>query len=162
MPYLIDGHNLIPKVPGLSLKAMDDEIQLIQRLQVFCRDAGKNVEVYFDNAPVGQSGTQTYGRVKAHFVRSGRTADHAILSRLQSLGRGAQNWHVVSSDRQVAAAARACQAQVISSETFARSLAFNGPEELADPGVKADISLDENEVEAWLDLFERDQRDELG
>ena len=37
MPYLIDGHNLIPKVAGLSLKAVDDEMQLIELLQEFCR-----------------------------------------------------------------------------------------------------------------------------
>ena len=162
MPYLIDGHNLIPKVPGLSLKAMDDEIQLIQRLQAFCQAGGKNVEVYFDNAPAGQSGARNYGRVKAHFVRSGLTADQAILARLQGLGRGAKNWRVVSSDRQVAAAARAYQAQVISSEVFARSLASAGPEELADPGVEADLSLDEDEVEAWLELFGGEHKDELG
>ena len=27
MPYIIDGHNLIPKVSGLSLGDMDDEQQ---------------------------------------------------------------------------------------------------------------------------------------
>ena len=28
MPYIIDGHNLIPNVPGLDLNKIDDEIQL--------------------------------------------------------------------------------------------------------------------------------------
>ena len=37
MPYLIDGHNLIPKVRGLSLQSMDDEMELVELLQEFCR-----------------------------------------------------------------------------------------------------------------------------
>ena len=153
MPYLIDGHNLIPKLPGLSLKSIDDEIQLIKWLQEFCRKSGKNVEIYFDNAPPGQAGTQGYGRVKAHFIRAGRTADEAIISRLRSLGRGAKNWRVVSSDRQVAAAARSFQAQVISSESFAGTMLAAAPEDRVDPGVETDLSLDPAEVDAWLDLF---------
>ncbi len=86
MPYLIDGHNLIPKIPGFSLRNLDDEIELVQKLQEFCRRSGKQVEVFFDNAPVGQARIQKYGLVKAHFVRSGRTADDAIISRLENLG----------------------------------------------------------------------------
>ena len=153
MPYLIDGHNLIPKLPGLSLKSIDDEVELIQWLQEYCRKSGKNVEIYFDNAPPGQAGTQGYGRVKAHFIRAGRTADEAIISRLRSLGRGAKNWRVVSSDRQVAAAARSFQAQVISSEEFARTMLVNPPEDRTDPGVESDLSLNPAEIDAWLDLF---------
>jgi predicted RNA-binding protein with PIN domain len=153
MPYLIDGHNLIPKVPGLSLKAMDDEIQLIQRLQDFCRQTGKNVEVYFDKAPPGQAGRQSYGRVKAYYIRAGRTADEAIIARLRGMGRAAKNWRVVSSDRQVAAAARSFQAEVISSDAFARSLLMVESEDRPDPGVDEDPSLDPTEIKAWLDLF---------
>ena len=35
MSYLIDGHNLIPKIPGLTLRQMDDENELIEILQRF-------------------------------------------------------------------------------------------------------------------------------
>jgi uncharacterized protein len=116
MPYLIDGHNLIPKVAGLSLKAMDDEIQLIELLQEFCRIRGKQVEVYFDNSPPGQPQSRLFGPVTARFIREGRTADDAIAARLKRLGRSARNWTVVSSDRAVQAGAREAQAQVLSSE----------------------------------------------
>ena len=153
MPYLIDGHNLIPKLPGLSLKSMDDEIQLIQRLQEYCRQSGKSVEIYFDNAAPGQAGTQSHGRVKAHFIRAGRTADEAIITRLRSLGRAAKNWQVVSSDRQVAAAARSFQAQVISSEAFANAMLAAAPEDRVDPGAETGLPLDPAEVERWMKLF---------
>lgn len=34
---LIDGHNLIPKIHGLSLKMLDDEMELIQILSEYAR-----------------------------------------------------------------------------------------------------------------------------
>ena len=67
MPYLIDGHNLIPKVPGLSLKAIDDEMQLVEKLQEFCRRRGKQVEVFFDKAPPGGRRVRVFGPVTARF-----------------------------------------------------------------------------------------------
>jgi len=79
MPYLIDGHNLIPKIAGLSLQDIDDETRLVEMLQDYCRRRGKKgVEVFFDNAPPGQPSKRVYGTVTAHFVRTGRTADAAI------------------------------------------------------------------------------------
>jgi predicted RNA-binding protein with PIN domain len=153
MPYLIDGHNLIPKIPGLSLKTLDDEIQLIERLQEYCRKSGKKAEVYFDNAAPGQAGSRVFGRVKAYFISAGRTADDAIIARLRGMRREAKNWQVISSDRQVAAAARSFHAQVISSDEFARRMQSTASEEMADPGVETDPALDPEEVEAWLDLF---------
>ncbi len=52
MPYLIDGHNLIPKL-GLRLDSPDDEMELAAILQEFARLNRREVEVYFDGAPAG-------------------------------------------------------------------------------------------------------------
>ena len=122
MPYLIDGHNLIPKVPGLSLSAIDDELRLVDWLQAFSQAKQKDIEVFFDLAPHGYPPNRKFGRVKAHFVRQGQTADNAIQARLLELKGDAQNYLVVSSDRQVLAAARAARARVVPSEDFAREL----------------------------------------
>ncbi len=35
--YIIDGHNLIPKLPGRSLRELDDEMALVGLLQTFGR-----------------------------------------------------------------------------------------------------------------------------
>ena len=153
MPYLIDGHNLIPKVPGLSLQSIDDEIQLIHKLQDFCRRSGKIVEVYFDNAPAGQTGMRRYGSIKAHFIRQGRTADEAIIARLRSLGRSARNWSVVSSDRRVISDARALQAQVISAADFARLIVTVEPGIDSRPEVDPDLSLNDDEIDEWMKIF---------
>lgn len=159
MPYLIDGHNLIPKIPGLSLQAIDDEVQLIKLLKVFCRQQRKRVDVYFDNAPAGHSRTRKFGSVTAHFVRQGATADAAIYARLRSLGRSARNWTVVSSDREVQAAARAAHAQVASSEVFAQELEQPASETTiapSGPGSDANLALSQEEVDDWLRLFGAD------
>lgn len=153
MLYLIDGHNLIPKL-GLRLDSMDDEMELITILQEFCRmehtPAGR-VEVFFDGAPANHAGTRKLGAVTAHFVRMGNSADNAIRSRLKRLGRSARNWTVVSSDRQVQAEARAAQAEVISSDPFAAML-----KQARDDAPKSapERKLSQKEVEDWLKLFE--------
>ena len=151
MPYLIDGHNLIPKL-GLRLDACDDELALVTRLQEFCRLRRAQVEVYFDGAPPGQPASRKFGAVTAHFVRLGSSADAAIEKRLERLGKAARNWTVVSSDHRVQNAAQAAHAQSVSSEAFARQVvaAQSAPASTQ----KADRSLSPEEVEAWLSLFE--------
>ena len=157
MPYLIDGHNLIPKVPGLSLDAVDDEMQLVEMLQEFCRRKGKRVEVFFDKAPPGGRRVRVFGSVTARFVGQGATADDAIMGRLARLGRAARNWTVVSSDRQVRTAARAKHATSLPSEDFAVQLceALDGSSRQAgeDPG----MSVSPDEVDEWLRIFGGDE-----
>ena len=88
MPFLIDGHNLIPKIPGLSLQDMDDEQQLITLLLEFCRLQRKQIEVFFDNAPPGGVRARNFGNVIARFVKQGSSADQAIHQRLERLWAG--------------------------------------------------------------------------
>ncbi len=153
MSYLIDGHNLIPKIQGLSLQAMDDEERLISMLQEFCRATRKSVDVYFDNAPAGQAGQRNFGMVHAHFVRQGSTADQAIETRLSRLGKQARNWTVVSSDRRVQAAARAAHAKVVSADAFS-SLMLQSRQVRSSTGDEPDLS--EGEIEEWLRIFKKD------
>jgi len=150
MPYLIDGHNLIPKL-GLRLDSMDDEMELIAILQEFCRLERRQVEVYFDGAPALHAGTRKLGTVTAHFVPLGTTADEAIRRHLKKMGRTAKNWTVVSSDRQVQADARAAQAEVISSDSFVGTLKHVRH---SAPKPPHDRKLSSQEVDDWLKLFE--------
>jgi predicted RNA-binding protein with PIN domain len=151
MPYLIDGHNLIPKL-GLRLDSMDDEMELIAILQEFCRLERKQVEVYFDGAPIDQAGTRKHGSVTAHFVPLKSTADNAIRNRLKKMGRSAKNWTVVSSDHRVQLEARTAQAEILSSDAFASTLkqARNSA-----PKPTEHRKLTSQEVDDWLKLFEQ-------
>ena len=152
MNYLVDGHNLIPKIPGMSLEALDDEQRLIELLQVYCRVRRQTVEVFFDRAALGRAGRRQAGVVVAHFVRQGRTADESIVARLDQLEKAARNWTVVTSDRRVQTEARVRQAKVVSSEEFAGELmAALQDAQVArrnEPGKMSDSEMDE-----WLKLF---------
>ena len=157
MLVLVDGHNLIPKLPGLSLKALDDEMHLVKLLQTYSRVARKPVEVYFDGAPPGKAGTRVFGMVKAHFVRAGQTADEAILRRLASLGNQARETLVVSSDHHVQTQSKALRAHLISSEQFAVEMltpSATRPVE-KEPEKSEDPAVDQKEVEEWLRLFKK-------
>ena len=154
MPYIIDGHNLIPRV-GLRLDALDDEMALVEILREFCRVKKKRVEIYFDGAPPGQNGTRKFGYVTAHFVRKGRTADDAIRARLQKMGNAARNWTVVSSDREVITSAKAVRANHISADEFAQQIEENKFIVQSDPSEEKAIS--KQEVEQWLTLFSSDE-----
>lgn len=155
--YLVDGHNLIPNIPGLSLADIDDEMRLADWLQVFCQRQQQEVEVFFDQAPPGAASKRRWGRVIMHFVRQGTLADSAIEARLAQLGKAARNVVVVSSDRRVQMAARNVHARVMASEDFAAELIRPGPEK---PGVSRaeGPSLTPEEVSEWEDLFRRRPR----
>lgn len=158
MPYIVDGHNLIPKVPGLTLDDPEDELQLVKLLQEFCRLNRKKVEVYFDNAPPGGQDSRSFGGVIARFVRQGTTADQAIKKKLKRLGGESRNWTVISSDHEIRDAAKSARAKVVTAEEFARQLA-NMPvsKEVA---IDSEVELSQEDVEDWLDFFGFEETDE--
>jgi predicted RNA-binding protein with PIN domain len=156
MPYLIDGHNLIPRIPGLALDQIDDEQQLVELLQDFCRRSRKQVEVYFDNAPPGQPPARSLGSVVARFVRQGSTADQAIRAKLSRLGGSARNWTVVSSDREVQTAARAARARVLPSEEFAALMLESEIKPARQSGPRPE-DLSPDELADWMKLFGVDE-----
>lgn len=149
MTYIIDGHNLIGKIPGLNLDDLDDEQELITLLQEYCLQTGKNIEVYFDKSATGHARARVHGKVTARFVRSGETADQAIDRHLKRLGKQAANWTVVSSDIQVQRAAKRVRARLISSEAFSRDLLA----EQSSPGNTDSPEINQDELDEWLDLF---------
>ena len=163
MNYMIDGHNLIAQIHGLSLGMPDDEEQLVQLLNHYGgTQRGKQLshradrlEVYFDGAPAEQAGKRNLGRVVAFFVVESSTADEAIKRRLDRLGKSAGDWTVVSSDRSVQAAAREVHAKVIKSEDFARQLVLSAQSGTGEERPAGDQPLSPGEVDEWLKLFKQ-------
>lgn len=155
MPYIIDGHNLIPHIPGLSLADLDDENGLLSILQKFANQRRSRIEVFFDQASVVQSGKRNFGQVAATFIPAGTTADQAIMKQLKSLGKAAKNWTVVSSDREVLAEARSYHCQTLNSPDFAGLLRSSVPS-LPAPGGKTDSpEVSPDETSYWLDQFSK-------
>jgi uncharacterized protein len=153
MPYLIDGHNLIPKIRNLSLESMDDEMELVVLLQEFCQRRQKQVEVFFDHAQAGQPRARNFGNVIARFIPSPQTADQAIHNKLIRLGASARNWTVVSSDHAVQSYSRAARAQVINSEAFARLIEEALKDDSIEKKRRSETAMDEAEIDEWMHLF---------
>jgi predicted RNA-binding protein with PIN domain len=155
MTYLIDGHNLIPKIPGLRLDDPEDERKLIELLQAYCRQARKSVEVFFDGAPSGSARKDTHGRVTVHFIHKRSSADQAIHQRLTRLKKEAANYTVVSSDHQVLNAARRYRAKVLTADKFARQILSPPDIPGEDSEEKPDLTVSPDEIQNWLREFQQ-------
>lgn len=115
---VIDGHNLIPKVPGIHLADPDDENKLIQMIGEYCRLSRTRADLFFDGAPAGSTPRSRHGMVSVHHVKQGGTADDAIIRHLRREGQNARNILVISSDHRVQVEAKALRAETMTSEAF--------------------------------------------
>ncbi len=151
MPILIEGHNLIGRLPGISLADADDEEALVRLLSPFRVRTGKAVTVVFDpgvSSTLAQS--RKIGGVQVISAPHGSSADAIILRRVAQ-ARNRQGLTVVTSDRELAAGVARMGARVQSAEAFSAQL--GQPE--------AQTSRKEQppspaEVEQWLALFGND------
>jgi len=154
MPLLIDGHNLIGKIPGLSLADPDDEAELVRRLQRYCRHHRRRAVVVFDAGVLGgHSGALSTPEVEVVFAPPGRRADDVIRERLRKI-RDPAGWLVVSSDREIQRIARQAGARVVSAEEFVAEMQAppSAPHEKRAP------RMSEDEIQEWLDLFQKPRR----
>jgi uncharacterized protein len=154
---VVDGHNLIPKIPGVRLEDMEDENRLIEILNEYCRLGRAQVEVFFDGAP-NPTGTQRKsGLAHAHFIRKGLSADDAIIDYVSKQQKSSFQLTVVSSDHRVQTAVKTAGAITMTSEAFATEMqrVFSSPTALQEQKEK---KLSPGEVELWLDEFERKQK----
>lgn len=156
MQYLIDGHNLIARMPGLSLADPHDEVKLIQLLKRWCAaDRRRKVTVVFDaGLPGGEARHLSGGGVRVVFAPGNRTADSVIIKRIEQIRDPAEHT-VVSSDGAILTSAQRRRVTGVRSEQFAAILSADLAERRA--GAPADRSdapaLSQAEVDEWLALF---------
>ncbi|MBN1402165.1 MAG: NYN domain-containing protein [Anaerolineae bacterium] len=148
MPVLIDGHNLIGRLPDIRLDDPDDEAKLVLRLRAYASRTRKPVTVVFDQGlPGGEALPLSGAGVKVIFAAAGRSADRLLVERVRR-ERDPRGLLVVTSDALVAAEAQARGARTMRSEEFAAQLA--APASVEDV---PDTPLTPTEVEEWLKLF---------
>lgn len=159
MFVLIDGHNLIGKMPNISLSDFDDEEKLIYYVRRYQARINQNVIIFFDsgqNYNIGRK--QTIGKITVIYAPVDKTADELIVNRLRK-AKNPRQFLVVSSDRLIQREAKWAGAKVISSTKFAAQLnSLNTP--LVDEGevdLKADVNLSAEEVNEWLNFFNQQQ-----
>ena len=156
---LIDGHNLIAQVPGLSLADPNDEQKLIVMLRQYAARKQARIVVVFDSGnPGGKSKELSGGNVTAVFAGSHTNADRILMERIREL-KNSGDWVVVSSDREVQQAAQRRKMNVWSSAEFARKI---GPPpqrgDAAEPPTAKDSGLTKSEVDEWLRLFKQERK----
>jgi len=148
----IDGHNLIPKIPGFRLEDLDDEIKLLGLLSDYCRLSQTRIELFFDGAPPGFRQETHHGLIHVHHIRLDRKADDAIIAFLRSAGKNARNILVVTSDHSVQVESKALHANVMSSEQFSQEIkkVLSSPQAIKEEREK---HLTDTEVEEWEKIF---------
>jgi uncharacterized protein len=157
--YLIDGHNLIAKLPGLSLEDPHDEIKLVQLLKRWCAaDSRRNVTVVFDGGlPGGEAKHLSGGGVKVVFAAGNSSADAVLIRRIEQI-KDPSAFIIVSSDNAILAAARRSRVPVQRSETFATNMlsdrTFREKSTDTSTAERPDAeSMGADELAEWLELF---------
>jgi predicted RNA-binding protein with PIN domain len=150
VPILIDGHNLIGRMPTISLQDPDDEEKLVRVLKSYRARTGKPITVVFDpGTRFSLAGSHREAGVEIVFAPHGSSADATIVRRMEKI-QNPGGWLVVTSDREVADKVARSGARVKSSEDFAAELTDMGSAE----GNQTVVHLTPEEVETWLSLFE--------
>ena len=153
MHYLIDGHNLIAAMPGISLEDPEDEAKLVLMLRSWtAAGSRRRATIFFDGGlPGGPDRELSTGVVKVIFASAGRTADNLLISRINEARNPAEHT-LVSSDRAVTSVAVARRMPHLTSQEFARRLQETR-ETTGAPPESDDPEVNEEELADWLRLF---------
>ncbi|MCC6607054.1 MAG: NYN domain-containing protein [Anaerolineae bacterium] len=156
MHYLIDGHNLIAKLPDIDLSDPDDEIKLVLKLRQWTAVSAKRVvTVFFDGGiPGGHNVNLSNAQVKVIFVSEGKTADSLLIARINRV-KNPPEFVLITSDQAIIAAANQRQMKHERSDKFALRLSTDRAERSQSrPTSPADDPvISDAEVAQWLDLF---------
>ncbi len=156
MQYLIDGHNLIGKMPDISLSDPDDEVQLILRLRSWTAVSPKRrVTVYFDGGiPGGKNINLSSSQVKVIFASQGKTADSLIIAHLNRV-KNPPEYLLVTSDQEIIKAATKQKISHMRADKFAQYMDEEWQERIPAPTVTDDDDreLSDAEVNEWLNIF---------
>lgn len=151
MAYLIDGHNLIARLPDISLEDPDDEWKLVLLLRGFAARTGKRCVVIFDHGLPGGRSRYSNRAVEVVFAAAHQTTADNIIKERIAAARDTVAWTVISSDNEILDAARARGMRAVLSVHFVDIL--QPPEPEIDPGIADNPIVSQEEIEEFLRLF---------
>jgi hypothetical protein len=145
MPFLIDGSNLGGVLSGPA--GARDRAFVVRSLLPWARKRGRVVVVF--DGPEDPALASHYGPLELHFSK-GESADRVIL---RLIGSRATDWHVVTSDAELAAECRHRGATTLGARAFRTRLEeASGSTAVPEPGSAAEPAVD---LEEWQEFFRR-------
>lgn len=154
MPYLIDGHNLIQSMKGISIEDPDDEAKLVRTLRSFMIGQNKKCKVFFDGGLPGGYSRMSCSRVQVRFAHAGQEADVNIIHCIHQLANPKQ-WTLVSSDRKIREQARLRKIKLVHAWEFAQAL--EARKTLSSQCDAVDPPMQEAELDEWYEIFGIDE-----
>ncbi len=144
---LIDGYNVlfVHGVPSDIPRAREAFLWLVES---YCARSGQRARVFFDRR--GESMCSRLQHVDVRFTGNGQTADDAIMG-LVDATNDRTGYRVVSSDRQIADAARKRKIDVTASKDFLKEIEPAAVKD-ADPAEKRD-GISAAEAKVWMRTF---------
>jgi len=120
--WLIDGNNLMHKIPGISSKISknSDEARflLVEMIHRFCSKEGRNARIIFDG-PKGSTPI-SFKHISIGYSRD-KKADDIIIKQLNKKD-ARQRWIVVTDDREIVSQAKIKGVNTLSINVFKKNL----------------------------------------
>lgn len=149
MPILLDGNNLLHKLPANERRRAAVRKLVLEAT----RHEQMAMVVVFDGPPpAGAPAEEALGRVRVIYAGS-RSADDVILARIPA-GRAARQWIVVTDDRTLAGRARGLGAATRKIREWRSRPSPDPPRSRPEPKLSA------REVAEWQTFFESGDRDD--
>ncbi len=157
MPYIIDGNNLIGVEGKEALNNEESRIILINLLKNFQRQKNTSLIVVFDGS--GENFLHQIdqnGKFRVLFPSIGHSADDCIKDLLKKF-TNMKDVTVVTSDRELKDYCRSAGAKIINSIEFYHLLKQKAfiIHKSNEEKKRIHIELSEQEVEAWLKVFQK-------
>jgi predicted RNA-binding protein with PIN domain len=155
VPVIIDGHNLIGKMKGISLADPDDEEKLVRLLAQHLQGSRRKAIVVFDKgSDLDFVPSQKGPKLRVIFAPPESTADALIMDMIKR-DPNPRGLTIVSSDNEIRRCARSRRAHLMSSEEFAQELE-SGPHHHKRRA--RTYEFEKIDVDEWLEYFKGKRR----
>jgi len=155
---IIDGWNVCWKIPQIAQLIPDQLETARNNLNNLVKNYYQLKKVQYKIIYDGQPGMVQNEFIHKHgeirFSKNPQKADHLIINFLKKQ-KNASSWTVVTSDSELSFKARNLNASVLSSETFINKIVQKGKID-REVSVKQNPNLSQNEIDLWLNLFNKD------
>jgi len=155
MRYLIDGYNLIGKLPFISFSNPNKEEHLLQFLSMNMQKTKDTAQLVFDGKRVSSVFGSSYQshKFRVFFTPTDQSADEFIIHKLAQL-KNPSGLIVVSSDNEIIRAANQFRVKVYRCDEFLNNI----PKKIA--AEKPDRALSEQELIYWEGQFKKSKKND--